>query len=1115
MPRILDNQELLLAPALRETLQQAVALDACVGYLNLRGWGQIAGAVDDLAAPASRPPARVLVGMAARPEQLMRRAYRIRRDDDDDRITNKDAVRLRDEAIREFREQLGVGAPSDAQEAALLRFRDQLADGKVKVKFFARYPLHAKLYLAHLASGQVIPHMGFVGSSNLTFSGLAGQGELNVDVTDNDATNKLASWFDDRWDDSLAIDVTDQLIAILDESWVSPEQPDPFLVYLKLAYELSSDAREGLRDYDIPASLRDVLLAHQADAVRVAARMVERRGGVMIGDVVGLGKTLIATAIARVMFEQHNNETLVICPKNLVRMWKDYLREYQIVGDVVSLSMAHSELPDMARFRLVIIDESHNLRNTDTRQWQAARSYIERNDPRVVLLTATPYNKAFTDAAGQLRLWLAEDADLGVRPERMISQEGELAVAKRADGRLTTLQAFETSLYAEDWQRLMSLFLVRRTRRFVEHRYGEVDEHGRRFLRFANDTPFYFPKRLPEPLEYTGGPDDPGDRLASPDTVDDLNSLLLPRYRLGDFLIDGAEGTTKTERDVLERLQRSRGNLLGFIRTTLMKRLSSCGQSFMVSVERHLLRSHVALHALDNDLPLPIGTVEDRRWEGLSDRDDTSLDGLDVDTSTAVGRTPDQWAAVARDRYDALRLKPPSGLLWIDTHFFTAALRDAMLADIAVLQGILDEHGPWDATRDSKVNALASMIDLAHHGEKVLVFSEYADTAAYVAAELRERLPHVAVGVATGDTENPTQLSRRFSPSSNNQIGGLPDGQHEIQVLVATDVLSEGQNLQDAAIVVNYDLPWTIIRLIQRAGRVDRVGQASPEVRVYSFLPQAGVENVIALRQRIRQRLQENAEVFGSDEQFFEDDLTEDDLKGLFDGTASLDEDETEEDVDWASQALAIWEAATDAQQRQAMSLPDVTYSTRARRNVDEDGGCLVYTRTSRGIDGLAFAVPTAESGKDINARILTPFEALRIAHVQPNQPPDTRRPDHHGLVERAVSTVLLDSAKQPLAVTHSGPRARLYRLLTGYREKNAGTFFDTPELRKLIERVFHTPLRETAKHRIAKGLRERQPDDVVALAFDLDEQDALLTEIDAHDDDIRIVCSLGVPGPS
>lgn len=613
-------------------------------------------------------------------------------------------------------------------------------------------------------------------------------------------------------------------------------------------------------------------------------------------------------------------------------MWEDYVRKYRLYGRVASLSMAHRELADMARHRLVILDESHNLRNTDTQQWQAVRGYIERNDPRVVLLTATPYNKAFTDAAGQLRLWLPEDNEVGVRPERLIEAEGELEVARRADGRLSSLKAFEPSPYGEDWQRLMSLFLVRRTRSFVEHRYGETDESGRRFLRFPDGTPFYFPERVPSPLPYAGGPDDPGDRLASPETVDQLSALALPRYRLGDFLIAGVEDSSKEEQDALERLEKSRGNLQGFIRTTLMKRLSSCGQSFLISVERHLLRNHVVLHALRSDAPLPLGTVEDRRWDTGTDSDDPMLDGIDVDAGGAIGRALDQWALVAANRYQALERKPPSGLTWIPAGFFTDELSDALQADCGILQAILDEHGPWNPDDDSKIDALAQLIASTHAGEKVLVFSEYADTAEYVAATLRSRLPAVLMASATGDTNDPTVLARRFSPTSNQALGGLPAGQQELQVLVATDVLSEGQNLQDGAIVVNYDLPWTIIRIIQRAGRVDRVGQESPRVYVYSFLPQDGVERVIELRKRIARRLRENAEVFGSDEQFFDDDLTGDAVRGLFDGSASLDEEEAEEDVDWASRALAVWESASEAEQTAAINLPNVTYSTRAHR---------------------------------------------------------------------------------------------------------------------------------------------------------------------------------------
>jgi len=1113
VPRIFDNKTEPLAQALRDTLDQALALDACVGYLNLRGWREIADSVGGLEGKQGRPPARVLVGMAARPDHLVRDIYRLKRDDEDTRVTNKEAGRLRERVLTDFRQQLLVGCPTDAQEKALRQFRGQLADGRVRVKFFARYPLHAKLYLGHLKTGQLIPLMGFLGSSNLTFSGLIGQGELNIDVPDEDSTTKLFEWFETRWNDDLAIDVTDDLVAILDESWVSSDQPRPHLIYLKLAYELSSDAREGLRDYDIPASLRDVLLPHQADAVRVAARIVERRGGVMIGDVVGLGKTLTATAIARVMQEQHGIETLVVAPKNLVRMWEDHLREYRIHGRVVSLSMAHRELEDLARYRLVVVDESHNLRNPQTQQWQAVRSYIERNDPRVVLLTATPYNKAFTDAAGQLRLWLSENLDLGVRPERQIDAEGELAVAKHADGQLTTLKAFETSPFAEDWQRLMSLFLVRRTRRFIEQQYGETEPDGRTLLRFADGRPFYFPTRVPQPLEYSGGPDDPGDRLASTDTVDALNRLQLPRYSLGGFLVPGLKGATQAERDTLERLERARGNLQGFIRTMLMKRLSSCGQSFLISVERHLLRNHVALHALESGAPLPLGTVENGRWDALSDDD---ADNLLPDDAGRLGsaskRSSEDWAVVAADRYQALDQKPPAGLSWISTRFFTSELVEAVRSDNAVLQTILDEHSPWDPDADTKLDALERLITEIHADEKVVVFSEYADTAEYVGRTLKARLPDVAIESVTGGTNDPTVAARRFSPKSNAALGGLPRGQTEVQVLVATDVLSEGQNLQDAAIIANYDLPWTIIRIIQRAGRVDRVGQESPRVDVYSFLPQEGVEKVISLRKRIAQRLRENAAAFGSDEQFFDDDLSEDQVRGLFDGSASLEADETHEDVDWASQALAIWESGTGDEQQRAIALPNVTFSTRMHRDGDRHGGVLVYTRTTRGIDGLAWTAPEARRPA---TRIVTPLEALRIAACAQDELPQPQRDDHHALVEQAIKTTLLDSARQPLAITHSGIRTRLYRTLDNARKAHEGTLFDTPELRKLIEAVYHRPLKDPAKQRIARAIRERVPDDVVALALDLDAEGELLVDLDDRDDDLHIVCSLGVTNPA
>ncbi|HBX80030.1 MAG TPA: NgoFVII family restriction endonuclease, partial [Propionibacteriaceae bacterium] len=184
---------------------------------------------------------------------------------------------------------------------------------------------------------------------------------------------------------------------------------------------------------------------------------------------------------------------------------------------------------------------------------------------------------------------------------------------------------------------------------------------------------------------------------------------------------------------------------------------------------------------------------------------------------------------------------------------------------------LLVRFGSWDSTRDTKVNALVDLLRGDHEGQKVLVFSEYKDTAEYVADAL-EAAGVDNVGLATGDVADPSDVARRFSPRSNRlpgqSVSEVAEPADPIDVLVATDVLSEGQNLQDSHVIVNYDLPWAIIRLIQRAGRVDRVGQESDTVHVY-LITHDKVEQQIRLRQRIRARLSAAAEAFGSDEQFF------------------------------------------------------------------------------------------------------------------------------------------------------------------------------------------------------------------------------------------------------
>ena len=166
------------------------------------------------------------------------------------------------------------------------------------------------------------------------------------------------------------------------------------------------------------------MLDFQSAAVRIAARHLEKRGGVILGDVVGLGKTLMATALARVFQDPpHSLESLIICPKNLVGMWEDYAHRYRLIAKVVSITQTQSVLPELRRYRIVIIDESHNLRNREGRRWAVIRDYIARNASRCILLSATPYNKAYLDLANQLRLFLNPEDAVGIRPEEYLRRD--------------------------------------------------------------------------------------------------------------------------------------------------------------------------------------------------------------------------------------------------------------------------------------------------------------------------------------------------------------------------------------------------------------------------------------------------------------------------------------------------------------------------------------------------------------------------------------------------------------------------------------------------------------------------------------------------------------------
>ncbi len=222
---------------------------------------------------------------------------------------------------------------------------------------------------------------------------------------------------------------------IIDTSWARETPIPPYHIYLKMAYHLSQEARAGLSEFGIPGDLNATLFDFQKAAVKIAAHHLNKRRGVLIGDVVGLGKTLMATALARIFEDEESWETLILCPKNLVTMWQEYVDQYRLLAKVLSISQAERELPELRRYRLVLIDESHNLRNREGKRYRAIKEYIEKNESACVLLSATPYNKTYLDLSAQLRLFVPDDTSLGIRPERLLKDLGETEFIRRHQAR--------------------------------------------------------------------------------------------------------------------------------------------------------------------------------------------------------------------------------------------------------------------------------------------------------------------------------------------------------------------------------------------------------------------------------------------------------------------------------------------------------------------------------------------------------------------------------------------------------------------------------------------------------------------------------------------------------
>lgn len=811
IPDLIDNRRHTLARVLKDLLAQSEAprMDVVTAFFNLKGL--------EVLEPELQRLVRLRLLLGKEQEQ---------------------AFVIGDRLWAELEDTMARG---EAVAWEIRRYRDFLAANPVEIRRYVKAFCHGKAYIVYEVPFLVT--VGIVGSSNFTGAGLTTNLELNAVLKQTSAVNELASWFESLWAE--AEDFKAELLELLDHF---TRIYTPYEIYIKVIYEALKDRLDQelgeKEDRPSPITLADF----QHDGYLAAREILENYGGVLIADSVGLGKTYLALRLLDDYAYRERQVALIICPAAVEdTVWRPLLQQFAIPHEIVSMErLSRRDFPveDYARrFRIIVVDESHNFRNPETNRWPNLFRLITQGDPdkKVILLTATPVNNTVFDLYHQLRFITRDNP-------RML-----LAIGI-PDLREYFRRAEESR---EALYEVLEALAVRRSRVFIRQNYPDAAIDGQKIR---------FPERELHTIRYSLKTTYGAElyrRIARA-----IEGLYLAPYQLEVYrreLVEARqaraeqlslfESLEEEAEGAVQRLQEALGwsreqaheflmtvgrqtALAHIMRVLFLKRLESSVEALRISLRRLQRFLSFFLQALEEGRLLQ--SEDYQRWLRIEASDEVAEEG-DADN---YGSLPEAFLAslpaLVADRYDVPRV------------------RNAVKADLYTLEGILRELE--QERPDDKLETLKQLL-LELRGKKVVIFSYFRDTARYLYQRLLgdqaflSRLGHNRIAIVDSGVR-PKERSERiacFAPIGNRRLEASLDKQ--IDLLISTDVLSEGQNLQDAEVVINYDLPWNPVRIVQRIGRLDRLGSPHEVIRVYNFFPEDELEDLLRLLDRLYQKL--------------------------------------------------------------------------------------------------------------------------------------------------------------------------------------------------------------------------------------------------------------------
>ena len=836
---------------LRENKVTAPPIAIATAYINPAGFALLADELE------TAPRVRLLLG--AEPDAESVRAIA---SGDSDQDSRRDSAIQHHQAWLEVeRDTMGFARVPTAEAKRMvewLRSVDPSGTAKVEVRRFSGGFLHGKTYMVEDAATQA----AIAGSSNMTYAGLAHNAELNLGTGGGTGSaGKVREWFEHFWSLSDAYDLAE----LYGRLW---EPHTPWSIYLRMLWELYGEHLDAEENPNVRTGLN--LTRFQADGVARMDRLLEEHGGVLVADEVGLGKTFLAGEVIYRTANINRQRVLIVAPAALkTSMWEPFLvtHDFSRWVKVYSYEEVRNRLDpergpidaflqEIEDYSLVVIDEAHNLRNSGAQRSGAVDRVITAGSPKkVVLLTATPVNNSLIDLETLVKYFIRDDArfaSLGIPSIREYIKQAQAI----DPANLTPEHLFD----------LMDQVAVRRTRKFVKEHYANeliIGPDGK-------PTTIKFPQPKVRRIEYDldadglalidamvyalDDPTDPHAPRAWEDRSRDPKRLMLARYLSSMYTVD-------------HDLQEYQISNAGLLRSGLLKRLESSPQALHASLEKMIASHEAFLEALGKGYVL--------KGEALSDW--VSSDSDDLDEFVAEFDNDEQIESVDGYHLTELKVDVESDIdLLCELRDFAAVVIDGIEPKVQTLIAELTEIAKEAQRVDPR--------GLSHaNRRKVIVFSAFTDTiipihdavieaiddapAGSPLADYRDRVAPPIMGSyakvhergASGGVDQGGRASTiaGFAPETAGprNAKGEATAKDEFDIMFTTDVLAEGVNLQQAGQMINYDLPWNPMRIVQRHGRVDRIGSKHDYVYLGLFFPAERLDALLELEARLEAKL--------------------------------------------------------------------------------------------------------------------------------------------------------------------------------------------------------------------------------------------------------------------